>query len=254
MNKTPLKIMPTANQQDKSSTMKLSATTDSAMFNPIDLEASLGRIEDVDSNDRENYVFHESTSSCSSSQEQHRIEQLSSPKSSRIGVTRTSSRTPFLNDVEDGTRKNSSSSSSLLKPYPISETDDEIKERKRLTETMDWSNGLVVNSPPNTSINAAESGDQQSMMEVTVDDFVLSAEEAGSLNDLDARTIQDDPVGFWETPAQVTKSLSIESADVDMSAVPFSVTFSSQDPCIDDIDNEEGLTDALPIRSVDMEW
>lgn len=83
-----------------------------------------------------------------------------------------------------------------------------------------------------------------------MDDFVLSAEEAGSLTDLDARTIQDED--FWETPVQVARSLSMNTTDVEMiTAVPFSVTFSSQDPCIDDIDK---LTDAAPIRSVDMEW
>lgn len=86
-----------------------------------------------------------------------------------------------------------------------------------------------------------------------MDDFVLSAEEAGSLTDLDARTIQDE--GFWETPVRIATSLSMDAADVEMmSTVPLSVTFSSQNPGIDDIDNEDELTDAAPIRSADMEW
>ena len=85
-----------------------------------------------------------------------------------------------------------------------------------------------------------------------MDDFVLSAEEAGSLTDLDARTIQDE--SFWETPVQVASTLSMDADDDEMMAsVPFSVTISSQDPCIDDINDDE-LTDAAPIRSVDMEW
>lgn len=134
----------------------------------------------------------------------------------------------------------------------MSETDVEIRERKRLNDSVDWSNGIVVNSPPTTSMNDGANADQESMMEVTVDDFVLSAEEARSVTDLDATTIQDDD--FWETPVQVATNLSMNPADVQMmSSVPFSVTFSSQDP-IDDLDNDDELTDAAPIRSVDMEW
>jgi hypothetical protein len=227
----------------------------STIFTPIDLEASLGRIED--SNERKRKAMHEQPTSSSSPQEHDSSDNLKLPhfKCLRSGVTRTSSRTPFVTEVENSTRK--SSSSLLLKPYPISETDIELSERKRLNESVDWSNGLVTNSPPIPSINApstsAENADQQSMMEVTVDDFVLSAEEAGSLTDLDARTIQDED--FWETPVQVATSLSMNATDVEMiTAVPYSVTFSSQDPCIDEIDNENELTDAAPIRSVDMEW
>ncbi len=168
-------------------------------------------------------------------------------------MTRTSSRTPFVVKTEDEGNKD-------LKPYPISESDAEISERKRLAESVDWRNGLVVKSPPigasvDQSTSTPENADQQSMMEVTVDDFVLSAEEARSVTDLDATTIQDD--GFWETPVQVANTLSMSATDVNrmISSVPFSVTFSSQeDPCIDDLDNEDELADAAPIRSTDMEW
>lgn len=223
-----------------------SQTSDSAMFNPIDLEASLGRIEDS----KRSSVQGE-TSLSFSSKDQHLIE--SNSVIVRTGVTRTSSRTPFFRETSDSATKRDSQNS-LLKPYPISETDDEIKERNRLTEAVDWSNGLEVNTPPQTSMNAAESADQQSMMEVTVDDFVLSAEEAGSLADLDGRTIQDDPNSFWESPAHVVTKMCMNVSDIDMMAsVPFSVTFSSQDPGMADIENDE-LTDAAPIRSVDMEW
>lgn len=283
-----------SNTMTTSPTTTTTTTTDS-MFNPIDLEASLGRIEDFSdfSVASERKRTHEQiTPAASSSLEQHDpIDHHPPSPSTRLGVTRTSSSTPFLREIANRIRSYSRSNSNdsnnslqLLKPYPISETSDEVKERTRLTESVDWSNGLVVNTPPNASsiMNIAESmnnnnsnsnncnnnADQQSMMEVTVDDFILSAEEAGqagSLNDLDARTIQDDPVGFWEnTPVQqVATTLSMDTADVDMmSSVPFSVTFSmsSQDhPCIDhidDIDDSDGIIadDAAPIRSSDMEW
>lgn len=235
--------MPLENQQNNMSTM----------ISSIDLEASLGRIED--SNGRKRKAIQEQPSSSTSPQELDSIDNLQPrhPKCSRIGVTRTSSRTPFVTKSENST----SNSSSILKPYPISETDDEIRECKRLNEYVDWSNGLVVNSPPTASITPCAStndnADQQSMMEVTVDDFVLSAEEAVSITELDASTIQDE--GFWETPVQVATSLSMDTSKVEMmTSVPFSVTFSSQDPCIHDIDDKDQLTDAAPIRSVDMEW
>lgn len=241
--------MSLVNQQGNSSNMS------SSIFIPIDLEASLGRIED--SNGRKRKATQEQPASSSSPQDHDSIDNFQSPhsKCSRSGVTRTSSRTPFVTEVENDSRKRSISL--LLKPYPISETDDELMERKRLNESVDWSSGLVAKSLPTTSISAsassAENADQQSMMEVTVDDFVLSAEEAGSLTDLDARTIQDED--FWETPVQVATSLSMNTTDVEMiNAVPLSVTFSCEDPGIDDIDNEDELTDAAPIRSVDMEW
>eukprot|EP00533_Pseudo-nitzschia_delicatissima_P006072 CAMPEP_0116100814 /NCGR_PEP_ID=MMETSP0327-20121206/12480_1 /TAXON_ID=44447 /ORGANISM="Pseudo-nitzschia delicatissima, Strain B596" /LENGTH=225 /DNA_ID=CAMNT_0003592739 /DNA_START=86 /DNA_END=763 /DNA_ORIENTATION=- len=223
----------------------------SSIFIPIDLEASLGKIEDA--SERKRKASQEQTSSPSSRQENGTMGGIQSP--ARAGVTRTSSRTPFLTEGGDETRKNGSSNS-LLKPYPISESHAEISERKRLTDAVDWSNGLVVNSPPTTSVNApgssSENADQQSMMEVTVDDFVLSPEEAKSVTDMDAMTIQDED--FWETPVQVANTLSMNASDVGMmTSVPFSVTFSSQDP-IDDLDNDDELTDAAPIRSVDMEW
>lgn len=240
--------MKSVNQNENSFSMNQS------IFVPIDLEASLGRIEDVNERKRKAVEDHPSSSSPREKTPRKTIESLTQ-KYSRAGITRTSSRTPFLPEIDNRTRNNGNSS--LLKPYPISETDDEIRERKRLTESMDWSSGFVVNSPPKTtSINTAlspENSDQQSMMEVTVDDFVLSAEEAVSLSDLDGRTIQDED--FWETPVRAATSLSMDTSNVEMlSTIPFSVTFCSQDTSLDEIDDENELTDAAPIRSVDMEW
>eukprot|EP00535_Pseudo-nitzschia_heimii_P003099 CAMPEP_0197173042 /NCGR_PEP_ID=MMETSP1423-20130617/101_1 /TAXON_ID=476441 /ORGANISM="Pseudo-nitzschia heimii, Strain UNC1101" /LENGTH=232 /DNA_ID=CAMNT_0042621787 /DNA_START=98 /DNA_END=793 /DNA_ORIENTATION=+ len=229
-----------------------------SIFIPIDLEASLGRIED--SNERKRKANEEHPSS-SSPNENTPIENLESPpsKCSRSGITRTSSRTPFLSATDD--RRRHRGNTSLLKPYPISETDDEIRERKRLRDSIDWSGGFVANSPPNSppstsdtnSVLRPENSDVQSMMEVTVDDFVLSAEEAVSLTDLDSGTIQDED--FWETPVRVATSLSMDTSNVEMlSTIPFSVTFCSQDSSLDEIDDENELADAAPIRSIDMEW
>lgn len=229
----------------------------SSIFVPIDLEASLGKIED--SNERKRKATAQRPTSPTSSQHRQITESAGLPydKVVRTGVTRTSSRTPFVTENEN--EKNKTGGSSLLKPYPMSESDAEIKERKRLKESVDCSNGLSANSPATTSVNTAastsENADQQSMMEVTVDDFVLSAEEARSVTDLDTTTIQDNR--FWETPVQVANTLSMSADDVNgmIASVPFSVTFSSQkDPCIDEFDNEDELTDAAPIRSTDMEW
>jgi len=123
-----------------------------------------------------------------------------------------------------------------------------------------------------------DDNDEQSRMEVTVmeeyheevphnDDFVLSAEENISMSELDTRTIQDDPVSFWETPVvdetkrqRQDQHLSMEITSDIMSSVPFSVSFSSSshhhhhhhhdDPCAEEDEN----ADASPIRSIDMEW
>lgn len=217
------------------------------MFDPIYLEASLGRIEDVTANERKCHSDQDSRSSpsspsSSSSQDRHQIKSQGATLSLRTGITRTSSRTPFLRE------------SLLSQPYPISETEYEIKERMRLT-------GLMISNTPSQhhklssiiDVDAAENADQQSMMEVTVDDFVLSAEEASSFTDLDATTIQEDPNGFWNTPVHVATTLSMDDMNA-CSTVPFSVTFSSNQDNPYMMDDEEICSDASPIRSVDMEW
>jgi len=234
-----------------------------AIFTAMDLEASLGtlgRIEDFGDKKKKMREQLLSLSSLPHTSCPCCVQWENSCK--RTNMTRTSAQTPFLKEVRNDTKdisNNSGSSSLMLKPYPISETDHEIRDRERLHESVDWSSSLVVNSPPSISVmdqtSSIENADQQSMMEVTVDDFVLSAEEAGSLTDydLDARTIQDD--GFWESSVQIASTPWIHSSDTGtMASVPFSVTFANQEPFIDDIDEHNGLADAAPIRSIDMEW
>eukprot|EP00532_Pseudo-nitzschia_australis_P014295 CAMPEP_0168282718 /NCGR_PEP_ID=MMETSP0141_2-20121125/22506_1 /TAXON_ID=44445 /ORGANISM="Pseudo-nitzschia australis, Strain 10249 10 AB" /LENGTH=277 /DNA_ID=CAMNT_0008226441 /DNA_START=182 /DNA_END=1012 /DNA_ORIENTATION=+ len=262
-------------------------TTDSSMLNHIDLEASLGRIEDLTANERKRKCQAEqyarsspslSHSYSSREEHQHRIE----PQ----GITRTSSSTPFRSeaaassDSNTSTKANRSDSlnSLLPQPYPISETIDEIKERRRLTASVDWSNGLAIANATTAAAAAAaaaatETADQQSMMEVTVDDFVLSAEEASTLTGLDATTITENPNGFWDTPVHVATTLSMDRGDTTVNAcsVPFSVTFPTSflgqyedldgpDPYAMNVESENAIlitdadADASPIRSVDMEW
>jgi hypothetical protein len=298
-----------------------------AIFNPmIDLEASLGRIEydnsnAINNNDnrKENphhltHIRNESSSSSSCDHHQRHQQQqqyqlslscCSSPSSNR--QTRTSSRTPFLPaDADAAAAANtdsntSNSNSNLLKPYPISETNYEIVERRRLSESGNMMGQFVsttasfdLNNSNNNNNNNDEQ-DQRSMMEVTVmeeyaddinvphnEDFVLSAEEAGSMIDesLDTRTIQDDPGSFWENTPVITRTntnqghqsqsqclsiapmmqTSTSSDNLLMNAsVPFSVSFSSSNhhhhPHDDSFVGEEDETaDASPIRSSDMEW
>ena len=287
----------------------------------IDLEISLGRIQyDNAIIKKEEYNPHHShhltrirnisSSSHSSDQQQQQQQQQQqeqqqqqqqqqsySSSSSAVGCcspssntrqTRTSSKTPFLPDYDD---EANAASSNLLKPYPISETVHEITERRRSLNMM----GQFASTTASFDDNNQEQ-DQRSMMEVTVmeeyyaddinvphdDDFVLSAEEAGSMIDesLDTRTIQDDPGSFWEqtTPVVVTTtntnrnqntntnqglSLSTSSlmdahtsspAENLMSSVPFSVSFSSSNHHPHDDSFEDETADASPIRSSDMEW
>jgi hypothetical protein len=287
----------------------------------IDLEISLGRIEYDNATifKKEYYNPHQhqhhltrirNVSSSSRSYDQQHQQQQQSLSSSSNRHTRTSSRTPFLPDDDDvviapaadtnadataATASTSTTSiSNLLKPYPISETDHEIIERRRLSESANMMGQFVSttasfdlsnNNNNNTTNdnNDQSEQDQRSMMEVTVmedqeyyaddinvphnDDFILSAEEAGSMIDesLDTRTIQDDPGSFWEnTPViVVTTNQNLSMMDTCttssehnlMSSVPFSVSFSSSNPHHDDsFGDEDETADASPIRSSDMEW
>jgi hypothetical protein len=173
--------------------MSSSTSTPEAIFIPIDLEASLGRIEE---GEKENQQSME----CEP-------------------ITRTSSGTPF-------------NSEPIFVPYPISETDDEIKERQRLAESVGANWSL---SGPSMSLL----GDDQQMMTMDFepaealmlvpeddDDFSLSAEEAGSLTDEDFQLerIQDQE-SFWETPA-VSEAADGQPLSL-LSTIPLSVSFSS---------------------------
>jgi hypothetical protein len=285
--------------------------------NPYHQHQHLARIRNISSSSQ--YSCDQQQQQQQQHQQQQQQQQHLSP-SSNNRQTRTSSRTPFLPDDDaaaaaaidpahadtnaaataanaNAAAASSISSSNLLRPYPISETDYEIIERRRSVNMM----GQFVSTTASFDMNNdQEEQDQRSMMEVTVgmeedqeyyaddinvphnDDFVLSAEEAGSMIDesLDTRTIQDDPGSFWEnTPVIVVTTttntnqnqnhgLSMSSMNMDthttsssehnlLSSVPFSVSFSSSNhhhPHDDSFGEEDETADASPIRSSDMEW
>mmetsp|Transcript_28503 Transcript_28503/g.50492 ORF Transcript_28503/g.50492 Transcript_28503/m.50492 type:complete len:196 (-) Transcript_28503:338-925(-) len=185
----------------------MTTSTSEAIFIPIDLEASLGRIEDS---------ANEQSMQCEP-------------------ITRTSPGTPFRQD----------SNSFSIAPYPISETPDEIKERQRLTESVGSNWTLVTPSSLSSSSDANQpqplrlqyhefhDGDDDSMMEVTAtealedDDFSLTGEDTESLahEDLQLERIED-PVSFWEETA-VPPAATAESKNSNSDAIPGAVSFSS---------------------------
>jgi hypothetical protein len=185
-------------------------TAPEAIFIPIDLEASLGRIEEMNSEKNEANIM-----DCADQQQQQQ-----SPPPPPQHNTRTSSRTPFTSSLRDDP----------IAPYPISETDAEIKERQRLSESVGNHWSLVS---PQSSGN-----DDDSMMEVTAtdsplddDDFSLTEDGAGSLvgqEDLQLERI-DDPISFWEdnipTEEYCFKQQQLQSTS--NQEIPFSVSFSS---------------------------
>jgi hypothetical protein len=187
-------------------------STPEAIFIPIDLEASLGRIEEMSN---------ENIEACMYFYDQHH-QQLTPPPS--FHNTRTSSRTPFT-PPED-----------TIAPYPISETDVEIRERQRLSESVGSNWTLVA---PYTDRN-----DDCSMMEVTAtvspledDCFSLTDDGTDSLivaqEDMQLERI-DDPISFWEENIPVASSSTEEQASKQQQEqqqllnqnIPFSVSFS----------------------------
>ena len=169
---------------------------------------------------------------------------------------------------------------SLFKPYPISETTDEIVERRRLSESASVIMGFVSSAATSPSFDRSDC-DQHSMMEVTVDglsssqhhntnhaaeefDFVLSAEEEGSLvNEVESvyHTTTNSRGGFcWDTPITIvdtvrTTLLQQHQQDELMSSsldVPFSVSYSKS--MTQHQEEEEHPDETFPIRSTDMDW
>lgn len=172
---------------------------------------------------------------------------------------------------------------SLFKPYPISETTDEIVERRRLSESASVIMGFVSSAATSPSFDRSDC-DQHSMLEVTVDglsssqhhttaapateefDFVLSAEEEGSLvNEVESvyHTTTQSRGGFcWDTPITIvdntvrtTTLLPQHQQDELMSSsldVPFSVSYSKS--MTQHQEEEEHPDETFPIRSTDMDW
>lgn len=190
-----------------------SSITPESIFIPIDLEASLGRIEEMSSE------CIGANMDCDD-QQKHWINPPPPPPPFRN--TRTSSRTPFT--PRDDT----------IAPYPISETDAEIRERQRLEESVGSNWTLVA---PYTGSN-----DDCSMMEVTAtdsplndDDFSLTDDGTDSLieaqEDFPLERI-DDPISFWEENIPITSTPTDEQTSSQQQHqhnlhIPYSVSFSS---------------------------
>jgi hypothetical protein len=180
-----------------------SSSSQEAIFVPIDLEASLGRIEERQDG--------ETMMECNPRRRQP--------------VTRTSSGIPF-SKIQFQQQQQSS-----IAPYPISETDAEIKERQKLTESVpNWN--LATPSHHHDEQQVIYD-DSHSMMEVTateealddVDDFSLSGDASLAPEDEEEFELEriDDPVSFWEVTPTTTTTTGAESS----SMIPAAVTFSS---------------------------
>jgi hypothetical protein len=168
--------------------MMTTGTTEAIVF-PIDLEASLGKIEDIE-------MYGTDDMDCEP-------------------VTRTSNN-PFRSSSEESLGKDHH----IISPYPYSETDAEIRERQRLAESVETTWSMPVQAGPEKQ--PAWSGEDLELIpDDGDDDFSLSSQEAGSLSEegLQLEKIAD-PASFWETcvPASTADQPTI---------IPFSVSFSS---------------------------
>jgi hypothetical protein len=166
---------------------KMTGTTE-AIFGPINLEASLGRIED------DQILPSEDAMECEQS-------------------ARTSDN-PFRE--EDMMKEQH-----VISPYPYSETESEIVERIRLHESVgkDWTmaDQTVAHDEPEwveLKLIPDDAADN--------DDFSLSSEGSESLKeeeDLELEKIED-PVSFFETNVP-------ETSQGYPNVIPFSVSYSS---------------------------
>ncbi len=159
------------------------------MFRPIDLESSLGRIEDA--------------------QENEVIDMEQEP------LTKTCEQSPFETDSSDLVRHDQHS----YAPYPIAESDAEIMERQRLGESVGKflppitsQSGRQIDWVPEDLEPADDPGD---------DDFSLTSAEEESLveENMEFERIED-PVSFWESGVEHTYSDHYNM-------VPSTVSFSS---------------------------
>jgi hypothetical protein len=156
---------------------------------PIDLEASLGKIDDS---------------------------QMNGPDDMDCEPFTRTSNNPFRSSSEESLGKDHS-----MSPYSYSaETDAQIRERKRLAESVETTWSMTVEVGPKKQ-PAWSGGDLELIPDDDDDDFSLSSEEAGSLGEEDLQLEKiEDPASFWDTyvPASTADQPNI---------IPFSVSFSS---------------------------
>ena len=142
------------------------------MFQPIDLESSLGRIDDDTKNESNDM-------DCEP-------------------VTNTSEQSPFQKGYTDETHDQRN-----FAPYPIAETHAEVKERQRLSESV----GKFL--PPHTTFQSPVRQvdwvpeDLELVEHPGEDEFSLTSAEEESLveENLEFEKI-DDPVSFWDSGVQ----------------------------------------------------
>lgn len=137
------------------------------MFRPIDLESSLGRIEDAQMNETNDMEMEPLTKTCEQS--------------------------PF-----ESSFSTMNQDQHCFAPYPIAETDAEIIERQRLGESvgkflppLTLQSGRQVDWVPEDLEPADDPGD---------DDFSLTSAEEESLveENMEFERIED-PISFWES-------------------------------------------------------
>lgn len=158
------------------------------IFRPIDLESSLGKIEDATMNETDDMDYEAGTNTCEQS--------------------------PF--DGEDSGLKQDQLH---VAPYPIAESDAEIKERLRLNESV----GKFLR--PQTFQSAVRQvdwvpEDLEPVEHPGDEDFSLtSAEEESLVEDNLEFEMIDDPVSFWD-------SNFVQTSD-QAKVIPSTVSYSS---------------------------
>lgn len=135
-----------------------------AIFVPIDLEASLGKIDDCDMQEME-----------------------SDPDSPR---TRTSDGVPSTVECFNRGKR-------AMVPYPFSQTASELKEREKLTQNVGYIFDIQI-QPADWTM-----ADTQMEMAPEDDDFSITSHDAASLaeENFSLEEISEDPASFWEEGA-----------------------------------------------------
>ena len=146
-----------------------------ATFVPIDLEASLGKIEDCDMQEMESVPLSPRTKTCD-------------------GVPST------VECFNRGKR--------AMAPYPFSQTASELQEREKLSQNVGYIFDIQI-QPTDWTM-----ADTQMEMVPENDDFSITSHDAASLADenFSLEEISDDPATFWEegaSPSPTTQTFLV---------------------------------------------
>jgi len=221
-----------------SSMCNISTSPDATIFNRIDLESSLGSMSNSKREiGRKETDQHPSQTSDQSPSSSSFPSSTLRPPPLRRRVTRTSSRTPFVAALKEA--------------------------RAEL------------------AADGKDDDDQDSVMQevdVSMEDddcSILSADEASTFNEVDAKTIQNDPIGFWVAPAMSTATaeassspsppppeqqqlqLPLNLALIGKHAAAATVSLSGDDlfSVGSFVEEEESTEDVNSlVQSIDMEW